>query len=96
MMPSSLLSRSLATVARWSRVENDHETKKMRPKPTIENTAIRKTCLQNGLHLLDAQVRHLGTDINYVVLGNLYDHLKDKVDFYFDCPVETLRVLEEG
>ena len=25
------------------------------------NTSIRKTCLQNGLHLLDAQVRHLGT-----------------------------------
>ena len=40
------------------------------------NTSIRKTCLQNGLHLLDAQVRHLGTDINYVVLKNLYDELK--------------------
>ena len=35
------------------------------------NTGIRKICLQNGLHLLDAQVRHLGTDINYVVLSNL-------------------------
>ena len=56
----------------------------------------KKLCMQNDLHLLDASVRHLGTDINYVVLGNLYDHLKDKVDFYFDCPVETLRVLEEG
>ena len=28
------------------------------------NTSIKKTCLENGLHLLDAQVRHLGTDIN--------------------------------
>ena len=56
----------------------------------------KKLCMQNDLHLLDASVRHLGTDINYVVLGNLYDHLKDKVDFYFDCPVETLRVLEDG
>ena len=28
------------------------------------NTKIKRTCLENGLHLLDAQVRHLGTDIN--------------------------------
>ena len=47
----------------------------------------KKLCMQNDLHLLDASVRHLGTDINYVVLKNLYDELKDKVDFYFDTPV---------
>ncbi|MBQ7165067.1 MAG: FAD-dependent oxidoreductase, partial [Clostridia bacterium] len=29
------------------------------------NTALKKKCLENKLHLLDAQVRHLGTDINY-------------------------------
>lgn len=51
------------------------------------NTKIKKKCLENSLHLLDAQVRHLGTDINYVVLGNIYDYLKTKVDFYFDTPV---------
>ncbi len=50
----------------------------------------RKICMQNGLHLLDASVRHLGTDINYVVLENLYAHLAEKVDFYFDCPVENV------
>ena len=55
------------------------------------NTAIRKTCLQNGLHLLDAQVRHLGTDINYVVLDNLYNDLKDKVDFFFEAPVASVK-----
>ncbi len=54
------------------------------------NTAIKKTCLQNDLHLLDASVRHLGTDINYVVLENLYNELKDKVDFHFMTPVETV------
>ena len=53
-------------------------------------TTFKKVCIQNNLHLLDASVRHLGTDINYVVLGNLYDYLKDKVTFYFDTPVETL------
>ncbi len=51
------------------------------------NTKIKKKCLENGLHLLDAQVRHLGTDINYVVLENLYQELKKSVDFYFNTPV---------
>lgn len=58
------------------------------------NTAIKKTCLQNDLHLLDASVRHLGTDINYIVLENLYDELKDKVEFHFLTPVE--KVLKSG
>lgn len=53
-------------------------------------------CIQNDLHLLDASVRHLGTDINYVVLENLYHHLKDKVDFYFDTHVDTVRKTDDG
>lgn len=56
-------------------------------------TQLKKICMQNKLKLLDASVRHLGTDINYVVLENMYDHLKDKADFYFDTPVETVEVL---
>ena len=47
-------------------------------------TDLKKICMQNKLKLLDASVRHLGTDINYVVLENMYTHLKDKIDFYFD------------
>ena len=31
----------------------------------------KKQCMQNDLHLLDASVRHLGTDINYIVLENV-------------------------
>lgn len=56
-------------------------------------TQLKKICMQNKLKLLDASVRHLGTDINYVVLENMYAHLKDKVDFYFDTPVESVEVL---
>ncbi len=56
----------------------------------------KKTCIQHGLHLLDASVRHLGTDINYVVLENLYAFLKDRVDFHFDTPVEKIRIVESG
>ena len=60
------------------------------------NTKIKKQCLENGLHLLDAQVRHLGTDINYVVLDNLYKLLKEKVDFHFNTPVKTVRHLDDA
>jgi uncharacterized FAD-dependent dehydrogenase len=38
----------------------------------------KKQCMQNDLHLLDASVRHLGTDINYVVLENLYEYLRTR------------------
>ena len=59
-------------------------------------TKFKKECIQHDLHLLDASVRHLGTDINYIVLENLYNDLKDKVDFFFDCPVETVSVMDGG
>ena len=57
---------------------------------------IKKQCLQNDLHLLDASVRHLGTDKNYVVLENLYGELKDKADFFFDTPVDTVAAIPGG
>lgn len=60
------------------------------------NTHIKKLCLQNGLHLLDASVRHLGTDINYIVLQNMYKELSSKADFYFDTYVESVQKTEEG
>ncbi len=60
------------------------------------NSEIKRTCLQHGLHLLDAQVRHLGTDINYIVLENLYKRLKDRVQFFFDTPVTKVERTEGG
>lgn len=59
-------------------------------------TRFKTVCLQNRLHLLDASVRHLGTDINYIVLENLYAYLQDKVNFYFDTPIQTVEKLEDG
>ena len=59
-------------------------------------TALKKKCMVNGLQLLEASVRHLGTDINYVVLENLYAELKDRVDFHFDTRVTDLYKTEEG
>lgn len=59
-------------------------------------TDLKKVCLQNKLKLLDASVRHLGTDVNYVVLKNLYEEMKDHMDFFFDTPVEKIQVKEDG
>ena len=63
---------------------------------TTAGSKFKKLCMQHDLHLLDASVRHLGTDINYVVLENLYNELKEKVDFFFNTPVETVDMLEKG
>ena len=60
------------------------------------NTAIKKLCLQNDLHLLDASVRHLGTDVNYIVLENLFNELKDKVEFHFNATVEKVHKTDDG
>ena len=54
------------------------------------NSEFKKICMQNKLNLLDAKVRHLGTDINYVVLKNIYNEIKNNVDFYFDTPVDDI------
>ncbi|MBP3650901.1 MAG: FAD-dependent oxidoreductase [Clostridia bacterium] len=59
-------------------------------------TRFKTICIQNDLHLLDASVRHLGTDINYVVLENLYNDLKEKVQFFFDMPVQSVATCDGG
>lgn len=58
------------------------------------DTTIKKKCMQNKLKLLDAQVRHLGTDINRIVLGNLFAKLDERVDFHFQTPVERIEAAE--
>ncbi len=63
---------------------------------TTAGTRFKKLCLENKLHLLDASVRHLGTDKNYEVLGNIYEYLKDKIEFHFNSPVGDLAVNEDG
>ena len=51
-------------------------------------TKFKKLCMQNKLKLLDASVRHLGTDINYVVLENdvfnaCLAHIAAKIGYFF-------------
>ena len=57
---------------------------------TTANSEFKKICMEHKLNLLDAQVRHLGTDINYVVLENIYNKLKNNIDFYFNTEVNDI------
>ena len=63
---------------------------------TTTGSKFKKECIQNDLHLLDASVRHLGTDINYIVLENIFAELKDKVDFFFDTAVVSVKAIDGG
>ncbi len=60
------------------------------------NSKVKKECLQHGLMLLDASVRHLGTDINYIVLENIYNELKEKVEFNFLTVAKNVEKLDSG
>ena len=59
-------------------------------------SSFKRICIQHKLNLLDASVRHLGTDINYIVLKNLFHYLEDKVSFFFDTMVEDLTIDLDG
>lgn len=57
---------------------------------STENNDLRTKALRYDLHLLDAKVRHLGTDRNLVILNNLYEYLKDKADIIFNTEVSEI------
>ncbi|PJI08490.1 MULTISPECIES: NAD(P)/FAD-dependent oxidoreductase [Clostridium] len=61
---------------------------------STQNSGLKAKALQYDLHLLDAKVRHLGTDRNVVIMGNIYNFLKDKMDIIFDT--EVLNVYKES
>ena len=72
---------------------------------TTQGSDLKKRALEFDLHLLDASVRHLGTENNLKMLRRMYDDLKDKAEFRFLSPVSKIEadgagshalVLEDG
>ena len=57
---------------------------------------LKRIALQNNLHLLDAKVRHLGTDRNLQILKNIYNYLKDKVDIRFGTEAAAVDKTPDG
>jgi len=60
------------------------------------NSAFKTECLRNNLHLLEASVRHLGTDINFEVLTSIYEYLRERVEFRFLTPVRKISAIDGG
>ena len=60
------------------------------------NSDLRRLALQNNLKLLDAKVRHLGTDRNFQILQKMFDYSKDRVEIKFYTTVEKVNVLKDG
>jgi len=54
---------------------------------TTANSQLKTNALKSDLHLLDAQVRHLGTDRNLKILSNMYEYLKEKTEIMFKTEV---------
>jgi uncharacterized FAD-dependent dehydrogenase len=51
---------------------------------------LKNRALKNDLHLLDARVRHLGTDRNLDILGNIYENIKNEIDIRFNTDVISI------
>ncbi|MTV48168.1 FAD-dependent oxidoreductase [Heliobacillus mobilis] len=58
---------------------------------STKNSGLRKQALAYDLHLLDAQVRHLGTENNLEILKSIYEFLKEKVKIIFNTRVQKIR-----
>lgn len=57
---------------------------------------LKRQALKHDLHLLDAEVRHLGTDTNFVIASNMYDNLKGKIDIHFLSEVVNLEKTKDA
>ena len=60
------------------------------------NSDLKTTALQHNLHLLDAKVRHLGTDRNRQILEKLYDYTRDRIETRFNTSVEEIEKTQDG
>ena len=60
------------------------------------NTDLKTRCLRYDLHLLEAKVRHLGTDRNVEIMGRMYQAIKDRIDIRFYTPVDRVDRQDDG
>jgi len=61
------------------------------PKLFKTDPDLKKNCTRKGLHLLSAEVRHLGTDLNYEIMSVLHEYLESNgINFMFDTEVTDI------
>lgn len=56
---------------------------------------LKTKALWHDLHLLDAKVRHLGTDRNFVILENMFRYLEERMDILYETEVTHIEQMEE-
>lgn len=61
-----------------------------------ESRALEQQALEHDLHLLQARVKHLGTENNLEILKGLYEHLKNLVEFRFSTKIISIEKLTGG
>lgn len=57
---------------------------------------LKTKCLQHDLHLLEAKVRHLGTDRNVRILGKIFEYISSKIEMKYYTSVEDVERLKDG
>ncbi|MDR3296192.1 MAG: NAD(P)/FAD-dependent oxidoreductase [Clostridiales Family XIII bacterium] len=57
---------------------------------------LKTLALQHNLHLLDAKVRHLGTDRNVRILERMFALTADRIDMLFETAVADVEKTENG
>ena len=60
------------------------------------NSGLKTLALRNNLHLLDAKVRHLGTDRNVKILEKFFEYTKNRIDTMFNTQVIDVEKTGDG
>jgi len=63
---------------------------------STDSSDLKTIALRNNLHLLDAKIRHLGTDRNAKILQRIFDATKDRIDMEFDTALTDVEALPSG
>ena len=57
---------------------------------STDKNDLKTKCLRHDLHLLDARVRHFGTERNKILLQKIYNYVRDTIDFEFMTMVKDV------
>ena len=63
---------------------------------STKNSTIGAKSLQYDLHLLNAKVRHLGTENNLIIMASIYDFLKEKMTIRCNTAVDEIICANDG
>ena len=71
-------------------------TDKVFSTETPEAKALERKALGHDLHLLQARCKHLGTENNLRILANIYEDVRQRVDYRFHTQVVKIEQIDGG